>query len=148
MQSALVANIKTAAEIAGFTRPRLAAAIHRRTFHPERPTRARVAREFTPTDVVRLAAVNALSRMGLPLAQADQAAAAITLPVKPDSALAVTTTGPQVHAEVVPAGALPLLARKGVIALDLNTLAARVLAALEARSARAVPAHNTPGAPE
>ncbi|MFZ5685518.1 MAG: MerR family transcriptional regulator [Pseudomonadota bacterium] len=146
--SAPCTNARTAAEIAGFTRHRLAAAIQRQAFHPERPARARVAREFTAADVVRLAAVNALSRMGLPLADADRAAAIITLPVKPDSALAVTPAGPQVRAEVVPAGALPLLARKGVIALDLNTLAARVLAALEARSGRALPTLNTPGAPE
>lgn len=136
MQSATVTNIKTAAEIAGFTRPRLAAAIHRQAFRPERPARARVAREFTPVDVVRLAAVNALSRMGLPLAAADRAAAVITLPVQPGSALAVTTAGPQVRAEVVNAAALPLLVRRGVIALDLESLAARVLAALEARAGR------------
>ena len=141
--SAPITDARTAAEIAGFTRQRLAAAIHRQAFHPERTTRARVAREFTAADVVRLAAVNALARMGLPLAQADQAAAVITLPVRPDSALAVTPAGPQVRAEIVPAGALPLLARRGVIALDLGTLAARVLGALEARTTP-----NPPGAPE
>ena len=129
-------DARTAAEIAGFTRHRLAAAIQRQAFHPERPTRARVAREFTAADVVRLAAVSALSRMGVPLAQADQAAAVITLPVKPDSALAVMPAGSQVRAEVVSAAALPLLARRGVIALDLDTLAARVLSALEARAGR------------
>lgn len=144
---ALCTDARTAAEIAGFTRCRLAAAIKRQAFHPERATRARVAREFTAADVVRLAAVNALARMGFPLAQADQAAAVITLPVKPDSALAVMLAGPQVRAEVVPSGALPLLARKGVVALDLDTLSARVLAALEARAGRALPTLNT-GAPE
>ena len=47
----------------------------------------------------------------------------------------------------MPSGALPLLARKGVVALDLDTLSARVLAALEARAGRALPTLNT-GAPE
>lgn len=135
---ALCTNARTAAEVAGITRDRLEAVIRCKAMQPDHDTRRRVARQFTETDVLRLAAIAVLGRMGVRLTEAGRVTAAIQLPVRPGTALAVTPSGRDVCAEIVPAGALPLLARKGaIVAIDLESLAARVRGALEARAAQA-----------
>ena len=131
-------DTKTAAAIAGLSRPMVDQLIHRGYFHPSQAEVPNgLGRRFTPRDVFTLAILADLMRLGLSAEQAGDFAPSKTLRHDQVAVLAIWRDQQfALHSKTVTLEeAAHLMASdeaRGLVTMNLNQVERRVLAGLEA----------------